>query len=80
MKLPQPDETTPEEDSTEIDQTKNDTCPLATAKVEDITLSDRERFTQLLDELKKNLRKERFEELDALITDYWNNESVFGNS
>ena len=62
-----------------IDKIENDTRPLVTGMFEDITLNDRESFTWLLDKLKKYLQKKSIEYLDALIPEYWNNESALQN-
>ena len=64
------------EDKTEMEQPQEDeksrvnNRPHNTVMFEDITLNDREKFTRLLDELKKKLGKESIEDLDDLITKY----------
>ena len=79
------------EDKTEVEQPwtekilkkneepKIDNRPRDTAMFEDITLNDREKFMRLLDDLKKKLGKESFEDLDDLVPEYWNNKAEIRN-
>ena len=76
------------EDKTEMEQPQSEkedekfqmnNRPHNTVMFEDITLNDREKFTRLLDELKKKLGKESIEDLDDLIPKYWNNEYEMRN-
>ena len=68
-----------ENDEKDEEPMKVDNRPRDTAMFEDVTLGDKNKFTLLLNKLKKHLKEEDFVKIDNLLPQYFKNESKFND-